>query len=270
MASENFERAKQDYYDRIGYGEKSSVKGTPIIFIIVGVIFLIIGIVGANSSNNFMKNAKPVEAIVYSERDTYSSSDEDEYKAYAEYTVDGVNYYEYLSGFSHTGASKSKEGEKTTIYYNPENPKEIGVPSSKILFYIFIFMGAIVTLAGIYAIFRKNNVDNSTAPEKVADFWEKVDETTGFFDKSAAVETTVLNLKNIVGIVICACVILFGLIIQISDLSFSSKSKEITGTISKIDSYIQAYSSICLKQEELNSIILHNRHFCFPCNFRLN
>ena len=181
MASEYFERAKQAYYDRVGYGEKTAIKGNPIILIIVGIVFFIIGIIGVNSSSNFMKNAKPVEATIYSERDTISSSDKDEYTAYAEYTVDGVNYYEHLSGFSHSGASKSKEGEKTTIYYNPENPKEIGLPSSKIIFYIFIFVGAIAVFATIYAIFKKNNVDNSTTPEKVADFWEKVDEKTGFF-----------------------------------------------------------------------------------------
>lgn len=62
------------------------------------------------------------------------------YNIYVKYTVDGKNYDELLGELS-----GYKEGDKITIVYNPNNPKEISQPSS-----IFLAIGVLV--AGIGAL----------------------------------------------------------------------------------------------------------------------
>ena len=116
----------------------------------LGIALIIFGVF-AFISNGKTKDYPKTEAVVsrvelYEEATTDVDGNpvEATYTVYVKYTVDGVEYeeeYGVFSGF--------KEGDKKTIVYNPENPKEISDPPSLILA-IGLLVGGIVSLvAGV-------------------------------------------------------------------------------------------------------------------------
>ena len=66
-------------------------------------------------------------------------------KVYVKYSVDGKNYEEELGELS----GSYKEGEKMTIYYNPENPSEITQTTSLVLPIVMIVGGIAAFIGGI-------------------------------------------------------------------------------------------------------------------------
>ena len=240
MSSYNFERAKKEYLNRQSQGNS----GQFLIFI-VSIILIIVGVYINSKNQDFIKNAKTTTGIAYYERNSSkSTSESDYYDVYVKYTVNGKEYYERLKSEELSGVSFSKKsGKEITIYYNPENPAQIKDNSSNYIGIIVIGIGIVIFLVVIGDfIYRKSKgikmndpTPNKTAAEKVADFWENVDNNTGLFDKMEKAEKIVLNVKRIIGIIIGIIIIVFGLFNVIMDNSFSKNSKETKAYVSRIE-----------------------------------
>lgn len=124
--------------------------GTARFFIPLGIILIVFGIVMFIINNN-NRNYIKIEAIVsktelvedahYDANDTYVEAT---YNVYVKYTVDGKEYNEELGEFSNY-----KENDKITIYYNPDDPKQITQTKSIILPIVFIVGGCISLVGGI-------------------------------------------------------------------------------------------------------------------------
>ena len=104
----------------------SSKKLMGILFIIVGLAFAALGI-----WVQFIRNSGyvPIEAEIIKIEKISSSSPYvgkhrtgANYVAYVEYEVDGITY----SGPSDVWESGMRTGQVITIYYNPDNPAEMG------------------------------------------------------------------------------------------------------------------------------------------------
>jgi len=115
----------------------------------LGLMLTIFGVVifTINSKN---QNYIGVEAIVskveLAEEEHLDANDDivhATYKIYVKYNVDGKDYEEELGELS----GDYKEGDKMTIYYNPNNPSEITQTTSLVL-PIVIIIGGIAVLAG--------------------------------------------------------------------------------------------------------------------------
>lgn len=124
--------------------------GPARFFIPLGIILIVFGIVVfiINSNN---KNYIQVDAIVSKTElveeehiDEDGNSVDATYNVYVKYTVNGTEYEEELGELS-----GYKENEKITIYYNPDNPKQITQTKSMILPIIFIIGGCISLIGGI-------------------------------------------------------------------------------------------------------------------------
>ena len=121
---------------------------TARFFIPFGLILIIVGIVifVINSKNqNYLKVESTVSSVRLAQ-EAYMDNDgnmvEATYDVDITYIVDGKEYTEELNGlFEH------KVGDKITIYYNPENPKEI-TQSKSLILPIVIILGGIGALAG--------------------------------------------------------------------------------------------------------------------------
>ena len=73
------------------------------------------------------------------------------YVAYVEYEVDGVTY----SGPSDIWESGMVKGQQITIYYNPDNPAEMGGDAGWLGWFI-IGIGAVSTLGAFAIMFKKD------------------------------------------------------------------------------------------------------------------
>ena len=104
-------------------------------------------------SNNKTKNYPKVEAVVSKVElyeDAYTDLDGNHvdavYTVYMKYTVNGVDYEEIYGQFS-----GYKVGDKKTIVYNPNNPKEISDPPSLLLVIIILAGGVVSICLGIFS-----------------------------------------------------------------------------------------------------------------------
>ena len=101
------------------------------LFIIVGTIFLLIGIItiGKNMNKNTIDTVGTIE---YMEPYTDSNGNRS-YKVYVSYFVEGQEYESRLNGYS----SSFYTGEEIEIYYNKDNPSQIGMTSLDMMLWIF-------------------------------------------------------------------------------------------------------------------------------------
>lgn len=120
-------------------------------FLIPAGIILIIFSIFMFFANNKTKNYPKVEAVVskielYEDETTDAEGNKVEavYTVYMKYTVDGVEYEEEYGQFS-----GFKVGDKKTIVYNPDNPKEISDPPSLLFTLIFFGLGVGFLIGGI-------------------------------------------------------------------------------------------------------------------------
>ena len=112
-----------------------------LLLIITGVVIFIITL----NNQNYIKT----EAIVTNVEETQETTYDDDgtnittvYNATLRYTVDGKEYTQTLDN-----VSKCKIGDKMTIYYNPDNPKQI-TQSKNIIIPIAIIVGGVAFLTG--------------------------------------------------------------------------------------------------------------------------
>ena len=112
-----------------------------IILLAFGIIILIINI---NNSDYIQVDSFVTKTEVYEPEhiDTDGNHIDATYTVYVKYTVDGKEYNAELDGLTNYN-----EGEKITIYYNPEDPSQITQSISMIL-PIAIIIGGLIALVG--------------------------------------------------------------------------------------------------------------------------
>ncbi len=123
---------------------------TARFFIPVGLILMIFG-VAVFIINDKNKNYRKTEAIV-SRTELVEEAHEDGdgnhvdavYRVYVKYTVNGNEYEEELGELP-----GYKQGQKITIYYNPDDPRQITQTKSMILPVIMIAAGALSFICGV-------------------------------------------------------------------------------------------------------------------------
>lgn len=122
-----------------------------IIFVIFGAIFLIIGLVLFKNIFDYQNKVDTIGIIT--EITTFQN---DNHEVYVSYTVDGKEYNSELDGY----ISDFYEGKEIKIYYDKDNPTEIGMKSLDLLFLIFLGMGLIFFIIGVIGILVKINKKN--------------------------------------------------------------------------------------------------------------
>ena len=114
---------------------------------IILIIFSIFMFFSNNKTKNYIKVEVEVSKVeLYEEETTDSEGNKVEalYTVYVKYTVDGVEYEEEYGQFS-----GYKVGDKKTLVYNPDNPKEISDPPSLLFTLIFLGLGVGFLVGGI-------------------------------------------------------------------------------------------------------------------------
>ena len=144
--------------------------GPARFFIPIGLILIIFGIV-VFIINNKNQNYIQVDAVV-SKTELVEEAHTDEegntvdatYKVYVKYTVNDTEYEEELGEIS-----GYKENDKITIYYNPDNPKQITQTKSYILPIIIIIGGCVSLVGGI--ISAKNAINRAKKMKEQEKEW---------------------------------------------------------------------------------------------------
>lgn len=131
-----------------------------VLPLIIGIIFIGVGIFMFISNNNLVKKCtEEVEAIVVDMKKEFSSDDDGDMYTYypiIEYKVGEDTIKSTMSKGSSN--PEYKLGDKVTILYNPNNTKEFiikGDKSSGIFSFVFMGLGALVTVFGIAMLFKK-------------------------------------------------------------------------------------------------------------------
>lgn len=114
-----------------------------IIFTVIGIILILIGVfVGINI---FKYDNKENTIGTITNISSHIDNDGDRnYEVYVTYNVDGKKYESKLNGYS----SSFYEGKEIEIYYDKDNPSEIGVKSLDLVFLIFPGIGLIFFIIG--------------------------------------------------------------------------------------------------------------------------
>lgn len=120
------------------------------IFIIIGTIFVSIGIVICLNVFNYENKVETVGVItqISSYKD---SEDARKYNVYVSYNINGEEYESKLNGYS----SSFYEGKEIDIYYDKDNPNEIGAKSLDLLCLIFPAIGMIFVIIGLIGLVIK-------------------------------------------------------------------------------------------------------------------
>jgi len=125
-----------------------------LIFTIMGIIFLVVGIffsyqtLIASKDNKVETTGKITQIIPYR-----TTSRDRGYDVYVSYVVEGQEYESRLNAYS----SSFYEGKEIEIYYNKNNPHEIGSSSLDLLVLMFPAMGLLFAMIGGTGLFVKIN-----------------------------------------------------------------------------------------------------------------
>ena len=123
---------------------------TARFFIPAGIMIIIFSVIFFNASvqnNNYIKTESTVRNVVMDEEahtDANGDHVDASYTVTVKYTVDGSEYEADLSGLS-----EYKEGDKMTIYYNPDDPSLITQTKSLVIPLIIIAAGLAMLVGGI-------------------------------------------------------------------------------------------------------------------------
>ena len=115
-----------------------------LLLIAGGVVFLVMGGISMKEINHYPQVSAVVSHI---QRDWVPDSDgydHEEIKIFVTYTVDGKEYTEELQN-TKTDLNK---GDSITVYYNPENPKEVSGATKGGMALQFA-VGGVLLLAGL-------------------------------------------------------------------------------------------------------------------------
>ena len=130
--------------------------------IFIGLIFVGFGLLFYYRNNTLIKNCTTeIMATVVNMREE-SETDNDGRTSYIYYPIIEYNVENEIIKTSMSSGSNSPAysvGDRITILYNPNNPKEFivkGDKSSELFVYIFLGIGAFITVAGIINALKKD------------------------------------------------------------------------------------------------------------------
>lgn len=126
----------------------STTLGSGILFVIVGLIFFAVSLFIVADGKRFSETAQETTALVtdvYKDRVRRNGKTRTEYDVYVQYKVNGNTYNEELKG----GSSTMYEGMRITVYYNPQNPRDVrsslnsdGMIFAALFALVFVAVGA--------------------------------------------------------------------------------------------------------------------------------
>ena len=129
--------------------------------ILVGVIFLAVGIFMFVRDANLNKNCKKeTQATVVDMEEEFSADEDTEYMYYpiVEYKAGDRTVKAKMDQGSSTPAYDI--GEKITILYNPENVEQFKVKGEKatgIISFVMMGLGVLVTIGGVLMVLKKED-----------------------------------------------------------------------------------------------------------------
>lgn len=124
--------------------KNKTLKNCSIIFLIMGVAFLIASIITFFYINNFVRNGEETTATIISITSTDIGGDTD-YRVKVEYYVNNVKYSNYINQY-HSGMSV---GQNISIIYMPNNPTNIIYGENVyLMFWVFMGIGVLFSISG--------------------------------------------------------------------------------------------------------------------------
>ena len=225
-------------------GKQDQRSGRLVVLVVIMLAIILFVAYSAVNDQSFKKIAVETEGRVYYERDrSMDTEDGDYYKTYAEYTVDGKKYYEYVGDKISKVNLVDKDGTPKTIYYNPNNPRECKIDiDSSIASGVIIAVVAVIML-GVYlyiVTLKKKGVNVEANADDVRETQQKAEE---FVEQK--IEPAIKGIQNarsiyskiIKGIFVLVSigVIVSGISTVKSEKSFNENSKEVSATVSKTE-----------------------------------
>lgn len=123
------------------------------VFLLVSVVFIIVGISLIGREKKFEKKGVKTEAVIVDiqknrvrKRTANGYRYRDEHEVYVEYSVDGIEYTEKLGSYN----SKMKVGDEIDIYYLEDDPTDIqSKGTAKFLAILFIGLGSVLGIVAL-------------------------------------------------------------------------------------------------------------------------
>lgn len=164
--------------------ENKTEKIVFLLFLVLGLLFLAIGIVICIKTFDYQGKVETTGII--SQMVPYTDSDGDtSYNVYVKYRVDGEEYNSKLSGYF----SSYYVGKEIKIYYDKNNVNNISAKSLDMLMLLFPGFGLIfVCIGGIPLIIKSNKKKQE---KKLREFGTRID--------AVYIETTINNAYSVNG-----------------------------------------------------------------------
>ena len=116
------------------------------VFVLVGILFLVLGIVTSNKVKNSDTVYVETTGVISSITVEKPNKDETIYTVLVDYEADGVIYEDAEYG---SYDSSMKEGDEVTVLYNQDDPTDITYPGFEKLPTIICIAGALAIVFGI-------------------------------------------------------------------------------------------------------------------------
>ena len=225
-------------------GKQDQRGGRLVVLVVIMLAIILFVAYSAVNDQSFKKIAVETEGRVYYERDrSRDTEDGDYYKTYAEYTVDGKKYYEYVGDKISKVNLVDKDGTPKTIYYNPNNPRECKIDiDSSIASGVIIAVVAVIMLGTyLYIVtLKKKGVNVEANADDVRETQQKAEEYVT--EKLEPAIKGIQNARSIyskiikgIFVLVSIGVIVSGISTVKSEKSFNENSKEVSATVSKIE-----------------------------------
>lgn len=115
------------------------------IFIFIGIIVFLFGIVLCITKFND-KNKIETTGMIYANH--YNSGRNPHHTIFVQYAINGKEYMSYFNVFL-VYNSKFEEGNEITIWYDRNNPQNIGMKSLDLAYFVFPCIGLGLIMIGI-------------------------------------------------------------------------------------------------------------------------
>ena len=126
-----------------------------IVFSIVGVIFIVVGIIALKSTSDFKKTAVETTAEVISVSKQTDSDGDTSYTVYVTYNVNGQIYDNHYST-----STFIREGSTVKVYYDKNNPSKMRSTTSSIFGIVGTVVGTVFAAIGFGILFGKYKSKN--------------------------------------------------------------------------------------------------------------
>ncbi len=113
-----------------------------ILFVFIGAVLFIAGVISISYETDFKNNAETTEAVIV-DIEYFRKKNGMKRKPVVEYTVDGVKYKQTLDEYN----SGMRIGDNITIYYDPEDPENVST-GSLFASLLAICMGGLFVIIG--------------------------------------------------------------------------------------------------------------------------